>query len=153
MPHVTDKLHQDHEKVEQLFKKLQETGDGAEKSRQKLCQQLATELRAHMEFEEKVFYPAVRQTGDGAGEKIKHAVHEHNEAKQLLDQLEQCDPTSEDFLDLATQLQESIEHHVREEEDSVFRMARKGIEDDDAEQMATRHDKMAQEYKQQHASR
>lgn len=153
MPHVTEKLHQDHEKVEQMFKKLQETSSGAEKTRQKLCQQLATELRAHMEFEEKVFYPALRQAGDGAGEKVKEAVEEHNQAKQLLDQLEQCDPTSDEFLDIATQLQEAIEHHVREEEDEIFELAQDRIEGDDAEQMATRHDKMAQEYKQQHASR
>lgn len=153
MPHVTEKLHQDHEKVEQMFKKLQQTSNGAEKTRQKLCQQLATELRAHMEFEEKVFYPALRQASDGAGDKVKHAFHEHNEAKQMLEQLEQCDPKSDEFLDIATQLQEAIEHHVREEEDSIFDLAQDRIEDDDAEQMAVRHDKMAQEYKQQHASR
>lgn len=153
MPHVTEKLHQDHEKVEQMFKKLQATGKSAEKTRQNLCQQIATELRAHMEFEEKVFYPALRQAGDGAGDKVRHAIHEHDEAKQLLEKLEQCDPKSDDFLDLAAQLQEAIEHHVREEEDTIFELAHDRFEDADAQQMAVRHDKMAQEYKQQHASR
>lgn len=153
MPHVTEKLHQDHEKVEKMFQKLQETGDGDETTRQQLCQQLATELRAHMEFEEKVFYPALRQAGDGAGEKVRHAVEEHNEAKDLLDQLTQCDPKSDDFLDLASQLQEAIEEHVREEEDEIFDLAQEKLGDDDAEQMAIRHDTMAKEYKQQHAAR
>lgn len=153
MPHVTEKLHQDHEKVEQMFGKLQETGDGDETTRQQLRQQIATELRAHMEFEEKVFYPALRQAGDGAGDKVRHAVHEHNEAKELLDQLMSCDPKSDEFLDIASQLQKAIEHHVREEEDSIFDLAQERLENDDAEQMATRHDTMAQEYKQQHTQR
>lgn len=153
MPHVTEKLHQDHEKVEKMFKKLLQTKDDDASTRQKLCQQIATELRAHMEFEEKVFYPALRQAGDGAGEKVRHSVHEHNEAKQLLDQLISCDPKSEEFLDIAGQLQEAVEHHVREEEDSIFDLAQEKLEDGDAEQMAMRHDTMARGYKQQHAAR
>lgn len=153
MPHVTEKLHQDHEKVENMFKKLQQTGGGDEATRQQLCQQLATELRAHMEFEEKVFYPALRQAGGGAGDKVRHAIDEHNQAKDLLDQLVNCDPKSDEFPELASQLQEAIEQHVREEEDAIFDLAQDSLENDDAEQMAIRHDTMAKEYKQQHAAR
>ena len=152
MPHIIERLHQDHEKVEQLFEKLLDTGDGAEKSRRQLCEQLAEELKAHSEFEEEVFYPAVRDAGGKADDEVDEALEEHEEVKQMLDQIESLDPTSEEFLDLVMELRDAVQEHVRREEAEIFPMAKDAIEQDAAQQMTERHDKMAAEHA-QHASR
>lgn len=152
MAHVIEKLNQDHERVEQIFAKLQESGAGARKTREKLCQQLIQELKAHTRFEERVFYPAVRESGDGAGQIVRHAIDEHRQVERMLLRLEKMDVTSTEFMELLGEIQESVQKHVREEEDEIFPLAEKSIEDQDAVEMAVRHDKMVRDFR-QHASR
>lgn len=152
MPHIIEKLHQDHERVEQLFAKLQTTSASAKKTRETLCQTLAQELKAHTQFEERVFYPAVRESGDSAGPKVKHAIEEHREVERMLMRLEKIDVASEEFMDLIGQLQDAVQEHVREEEDEIFPLAKKGIEEEDSTQMVIRHDKMVRDVR-QHVTR
>ena len=153
MPHVIEKLHQDHEKVEKLFEKLLNSGDGAKKTRETLCQQIASELEAHAEFEEQVFYPAIKKAGDGAGEELKEALSEHQEMKDLLERMIAMDVEDEGFLDMVSELQDSVESHVQHEEEDIFPLAKEGLEEDEAQEMAKRHDSMAKEFMQQHAHR
>ena len=145
MPHITDKLHQDHEKVEQLFRKLKDTTDGAEKTRLELCQKLKHELLAHAEFEEAVFYPTVRER-NGVGQQIQEGIEEHNEVKRMLEEIEALEPTSSEFMDKIEELEQAVRHHVDEEESEIFPVAKKVIDKDEGEQMSTRHDEMAQEH-------
>lgn len=149
MPHIIERLHQDHERVEQLFKKLLDTSDGAKKARGKLFQQLMRDLKAHTQFEERVFYPAVRESGDGAGPMIRHAIDEHREVERMLMRLEKIDVNSEEFMELIGELQDAVQKHVREEEDEIFPLAERGIEEEDAAQMTLRHDRMVRDYRQQ----
>lgn len=145
MPHITERLHQDHEKVEQLFKKIKETTDGAEKTRLELCQKLKHELLAHAEFEEAVFYPTVRER-DGVGGQIQEGIEEHNQVKRMLQEIEALEPTSPEFMEMLSELEEAVQHHVQEEESEIFPAARKAIGQDEGEEMSRRHDKMAQEH-------
>lgn len=143
--HITEKLHQDHEKVEQIFRKLMESGDGAEKTRLDLCEKLKHELLAHAEFEEAVFYPAVRER-NGVGQQIKEGIEEHNQVKRMLSEIEKMEPTSAGFMDKIEELQQAVQHHVDEEESEIFPAAKKLIEKEEGEQMSTRHDEMVQEH-------
>lgn len=145
MPHITEKLHKDHEKVEQLFRKLKETTDRAEKTRLDLCQKLKHELLAHAEFEEAVFYPAVRER-NGVGQQIKEGIEEHNEVKRMLEEIEAMEPTSAEFMDKIEELEQAVQHHVDEEESEIFPVAKKVIDKTEGEQMSKRHDEMAQEH-------
>lgn len=143
--HITEKLHQDHEKVEQIFRKLMESGDGAEKTRRDLCEKLKHELLAHAEFEEAVFYPAVRDR-NGVGQQIKEGIQEHNQVKRMLSEIETMEPTSTDFMEKIEELQQAVQHHVDEEESEIFPAARKLIDKEEGEQMSTRHDQMVKEH-------
>ena len=145
MPHITQKLHQDHQKVEQIFRKLMETGDGADKTRLDLCQKLKHELLAHAEFEEAVFYPAVRDR-NGVGQQVKEGIEEHNQVKRMLSELEEMEPTSPVFMEKIEELQQAVQHHVDEEESEIFPAAKKLIDKDEGEQMSRRHDEMVQEH-------
>lgn len=143
MPHITEKLHQDHQKVEKLFQKLKDTSDGAEKTRQDLCKKLKDELLAHAEFEEAVFYPAVRERAEAD---ISEAIEEHKEVETMLQEIEQMEPTSEEFMEKIQQLEEAVKHHVEEEENEIFPIAKDIIEKQEGEEMSKHHDEMVREH-------
>src|SRR3546814_4087998 len=96
MPHITAKLHEDHRKVEQIFRKLKDTTDRAEKTRLDLCNKLKHELLAHAEFEEAVFYPAIRERN---GADIREALEAHQQVKSMHQEIEQIDPPSAALID------------------------------------------------------
>ena len=111
-------LDADHKKVEGLFADYQSAQDPSRKS--ELAQQICMELTVHATIEEEIFYPAFRAaTRD---EKlVKESLDEHQEAKDLIAQIEdgdQIDP-------MMTKLQKAIEHHVNDERTKMFPEARK----------------------------
>lgn len=112
-------LDNDHQKVERLFAEYQSAGnDQTRKSR--LAQTICLELTVHATIEEEIFYPAFRKA-TGEDEMIDEAEQEHQEARDLITEIEdaeQMDP-------LIAKLQKAIEHHVREERDEIFPKARK----------------------------
>lgn len=117
-------LAADHRKVEDLFEQF-EKARGAER-KQKLVQQICTELKVHAQIEEEIYYPAVR--GKVEDDDLDEAYVEHDGAKLLINELEASEP-DEAFYDAKVKvLQEQIEHHVKEEErqhDSLFTQTRK----------------------------
>src|SRR3546814_11203437 len=125
MPHITAKLHEDHRKVEQIFRKLKDTTDRAEKTRLNLCNKLKHELLAHAEFEEAVFYPAIRERN---GADISEALEEHQQVKSMLEEIEQMEPASAEFMDKILGLEAALKHHVEEEENELFPGDMKAIE-------------------------
>ncbi len=124
-------LKADHRKVEDLFASF-ENARGAER-KQKLVQQICTELTVHTIIEEEIFYPACK----GAIEEdlLSEAYVEHDGAKVLIAELLGGAP-DEDFYDAKVKvLNEMIEHHVEEEEkrsEGMFSQARKAGLDMDA---------------------
>jgi len=124
-------LKADHRKVEELFAAY-ENAKGSDR-KQKLVQQIATELTVHTIIEEEIFYPACK----GAIEQdlLEEAYVEHDGAKVLIAELLGSEP-SEEFYDAKVKvLSEMIEHHVEEEEmrvEGMFSQARKAGLDMDA---------------------
>src|SRR5262249_41376806 len=78
-----------------------------------LFQQIQTELNAHTEAEEKVFYPAIKST---APEKVEEALREHGQVKELLAELLDMDFDDEEFSIKFNKMMEDVLHHVAEEE-------------------------------------
>jgi hypothetical protein len=116
-------LKQDHRDVEELFEKF-EKASGSDRKR-KLAEQICLALSVHTELEEKIFYPACE--GEVEEDLLQEAYVEHDGAKVLIAQILKGSP-SDDFYDAKVKvLQEEIEHHVKEEEESggVFSQAKK----------------------------
>lgn len=147
MTHVIDTLHQAHEKVSELLEKLQGTTGGSEKTRSSLCEQIKHELLAHTDFEEKVFYPAVREYNAEARKEVESALDEHDEVDQMLEEIEQLEPTSREFEETVAQLQRAILEHVRHEEEKIFPLAQQALDAAEAEEMSERHDEMLEEHR------
>jgi hemerythrin superfamily protein len=111
-------LMSDHRTVEDLFKEY-EKAKSDPKRKQKIMAQIDTELRVHMELEEKIFYPASREHLD-EDDIVNEAEVEHAGARNLMDQLQGMDPADPYFDAKVTVLKEMIEHHVEEEETDYF---------------------------------
>ncbi len=116
-------LDADHQKVEQLFAQYESATDQASKST--LAQTICQELTVHATIEEEIFYPAFRKAS-GNDDMVDEAEEEHDEARDLITQIEDADQMDP----LMAELKEAIEHHVKEEREEMFPKARqaKGLD-------------------------
>jgi hypothetical protein len=106
-------LKADHRKVDELFEKF-ESARGADR-KQKLVEQICTELTVHTMIEEEIFYPAC----SGAVEDedlVQESYVEHDGAKVLIAELMAGEPDDQFYDAKVTVLSEMIKHHVKEEE-------------------------------------
>ena len=117
-------LKADHRKVEELFEKFE--GAKGTATKQKLAEQICTELKIHATIEEEIFYPAFR--GKIEDETLDEAYVEHDGAKLLINDI-MAGSAEEGFYDAKGKvLSEEIEHHVGEEEmpaEGMFAQCRK----------------------------
>ncbi|GJL59683.1 MAG: hypothetical protein NPIRA03_25400 [Nitrospirales bacterium] len=116
-------LKKDHHTAKDVLKKLETTGPRAAKSREKLFSQLKEDLEAHSHGEEAVFYPALRENAEMV-DLINEATEEHAEVENLLEDLEELGPESEEWNSKLSELKKSILHHVKEEEGNIFKKAK-----------------------------
>jgi iron-sulfur cluster repair protein YtfE (RIC family) len=117
---VTKILEADHRKVEALFAQI-EKAEGSEKAA--LIDELATDLRAHMELEEQTLYPAMQPvTGQ---EPVQEGETEHELARKSLEDVLRLGPDDPGFGGALEALKAGIQHHVEEEEGEVFPQLRK----------------------------
>ena len=128
-------LKQDHQKAKQLFEKLGDTSDGAEKTRERLFAQLKDELELHAQVEEKHFYPALRDNKE-TKDLVNEALEEHKEMKMGLKDLDAAEKTDESWAEKLAELKANVEHHVEEEETELFPLAQKVLDSKKAEQIA-----------------
>lgn len=120
-------LKADHQKVKALLAELSETTARAVKKRADLLAEISLNLKAHTQIEEEIFYPAFKQAGEKEEAKMYfEAMEEHRAAGELvLPDLLNTDTGSEKFSGRAKVLKELVEHHVKEEEEEMFKEAKK----------------------------
>src|ERR1043166_1691361 len=121
---ATDLLKKHHKEVKALFKKVENTENARE--RRRLMNEIATALEGHTTIEEEMFYPAVRGLEtQKAEEMVLEAFEEHHVVKLVLAELPQVDPEDERFEAKMTVLSELVEHHADEEEEEMFKTAKR----------------------------
>jgi len=107
-----DILKKDHRLVEQLFAEFLQAEDDQEE-RERIFQQIETELSAHTEAEEKVFYPAVQAE---IPDQIDEALQEHMTVSELLVELLDMEFEDEEFDSKFVAMMKAVQQHVEEEE-------------------------------------
>jgi len=110
---VTELLKKQHRKVEKLFAAL-EKGKG---DKQAQLDELANDLAAHMAIEHEIVYPAANAVDSDL---ISEAFEEHAVAELALKRLLATDLESDEFTARVVVLKELIQHHVEEEEETLF---------------------------------
>lgn len=104
-------LKADHRKVEELFDKFEAARPAA---RQKIAEQICTELKIHTVLEEEIFYLALQ--GKIEEETWTEAFVEHDGAKVLINDIMASSPEDDFYAAKVKVLGEEIRHHVQEEE-------------------------------------
>lgn len=133
-------LKADHKKVKTLFGEVEDLGDRANAARKKLFQKIDEELTIHAKIEETIFYPEFRRRA-GKGEEtdeVLEAYEEHKLVKTLIGELENLDPKDETYKPKLSVLKELVDHHVKEEEGPMFKMARELFEQDELDEIGDR---------------
>lgn len=99
----------------------------------------------HMMGEEKFFYPVLEEIED-LRELVSNAYEEHNEAKTLIFEIEGMDERNENWAAKISELKQSIEHHIEEEEGKLFERARNFLSQEKAEEIAQQYIEFKRSY-------
>ena len=114
---ATKLLIQQHDEVKQLFKECESLGEQEFKRRSEIVGQITQKLRLHTQIEEEILYPGVKSVDT---ELVLECFEEHHMVKILLEEIEQTQPSNERYLAKLSVLQEMVEHHIQEEEGTLF---------------------------------
>ncbi len=117
-------LKDDHEAVEQLFRRFERAGDRAFVEKRSIVDRVIEELSVHAAIEEQLFYPAVRATVPDADDLGIESLEEHHVVKWVLSELDGMAPEDERFDAKVTVLINNVRQHVDVEEGELFPMVR-----------------------------
>ena len=124
-------LHQDHEKVKNLFEQLEATGDDEDGRRERLFGTLFRELELHAESEERYFYDRLKVSDSTRGI-VAESFDDHKGMKRLLAELSAKDKGTPAWARKCRALRAEVESHMLREEEELFPLAQKVIEDEEA---------------------
>lgn len=118
---IFDAIRESHDLQRDLCRKLTASrGDMA--ARQLLFLQLKVELMAHAAAEERHLYVPLLME-DGGLDVSRHALHEHHEIDELLDDLSVRNKKQAGWIATAKKLSFKVRHHLKEEESTFFQVA------------------------------
>lgn len=120
-------LHRDHLRIASLMAHIMARGGAPRAERETLFAALRTELQAHAEAEEKLFYAVLRQH-DAEPTQLLQARVEHEQMQALLEQLDAATDDEDAWRAQFVRLKALVEVHVAEEEAEIFETARRVLE-------------------------
>ena len=128
-------LEAQHRQVEELFDQFDEMADEDEAGEQVylLARTICLRLTHHAVIEEELFYPAAR-TADTIDLMAQAAV-EHLSAKRLIADIEAMSAGDEMLKATVRVLEDQIEHHVEEEEGSLFPQVAQDLTSEELDQL------------------
>lgn len=116
-------LKADHKLVAGLFKQVKKGNEG---EYPEIFAKIKAELDVHTHIEETIFYPMLIAEGDKALVDITlEGIEEHHQVKMFLKELDGMSGQNSKFTPKLTVLMEDVEHHVKEEETTMFPLAKK----------------------------
>lgn len=125
---------QDHRHVESLFARYESlTGDGDRK--RDIVREIIRELSIHAAIEEQFLYPVIRNNLPDGKSLVEEAIQEHQEAKELLDELDGMLPDESGYDERVSSLLRDVRHHVQEEEDELLPKLRSAVSQERLEQV------------------
>ena len=130
-------LKNDHKKVAALFEQIEPTTERAVKTREEAFGKLKEELDVHAHIEEKILYPVLKKEAETRDITFE-GIEEHHVVKMLLAELAGMAVDSEEWTAKVKVLQENVEHHVEEEETTMFKLGREVLTKEEIEDLGTR---------------
>lgn len=117
-----DMLVEDHRRVQALFRQFDKADDDA--TREDIVRAACREITIHAAIEEELFYPAVQHEIKDP-DLVDEATVEHASARQLIEQIGTMRPEDALFEATFRVLGEYLNHHIGEEEDTLFAEVRR----------------------------
>ena len=139
-------LKKDHDGIGEMLDQIADCKAGDERL-DRLAESIEKRLTVHAAIEEKIFYPALRDQAKPGEETIDvfEAYTEHDVIKHLIDLLQQEGRRDEAFLAGLQVLAESVKHHVKEEEKTIFALAKKRLDGERLDEMGMQAEQMKSE--------
>jgi hemerythrin superfamily protein len=128
MTTIYDELRASHARQRTLCSSLVRTQAGNPDKRQAVFRELRIELAAHAAAEERYLYVPMLMFDMGLNS-ARHALAEHHEMDELVEDLQGLDPAGEAWGDKATELAHKVRHHLKEEEKKFFQVSGKLLTD------------------------
>lgn len=135
---IYDSLRASHKLQRSLCRKLLRATDDTKK--RALLRELRIELAAHAAAEERYLYVPILMDDMGLNSS-RHALHEHHEIDECIEDFEGVKPSSARWDKLAHKLSEEVHHHLSEEEKKFFQVSGKILSDTQKRTLATRYEK------------
>ena len=142
---IFEALRESHENQRSLAEQLIQT-HGHTEQREQLFQALKNELWAHSVAEDRYLYIPLMFNDTGL-DISRHALSEHHEMDELIEQLEETEMSSPSWLAVAKQLSDVVHHHLKEEEHKFFQRAGKILDDKQKEKLGQQYLKEYAKYK------
>lgn len=142
-------LTRQHRELEDLLGKAVECQDPAR--RRELFARAADHLAVHLESEEQVLYPAVKNSN--TQDILLESLEEHLSLKRLMTDLMELEPTEQTYEPKLKVLKEQSEHHHGEEEDDLFPKIEKLLSLEQRTELAKEMDALQQRMNAQKAPR
>ena len=143
---IFEYLKRDHEEVKDILAEMMETEAGQSEERQRLVGELKEHLLPHQQAEEGYFYEILFDETDEPAS-IHEDVEEHRASRFVLKDLEDTPIDSPAWEGVCKVLQELIEHHIEDEEDETFEIAKTVIDSKRAESVGKRFEEIENEAK------
>ena len=130
-------LKEEHDALRALFEQMKDTTDRAVKGRIELLDKIEDSLIPHAKWEEQVFYPAFKERADREGmQTLAEAIAEHHAVEHsVIPEVHQAEPGTPEFAGRVKVFGEFIDHHAKEEEKTMFKMAREMFSAEERAQM------------------
>lgn len=116
-------LRESHEIQRAIFRRLLRSKPGSQ-LRRDLVSMARHELAAHEAAEERYLYVPMMLHDLGLAAS-RHALHEHHQIDEAVEQLQALDPAGDAWIEQAKALSHRVHHHLREEEQKFFQVSGK----------------------------
>jgi hemerythrin superfamily protein len=123
-----DMLKKDHDEIQKTLEQMLATDESQTWKRSMLLMKLAHKLDKHSYEEENVIYPALRDDNDSV--EADQLDTEHGHVKTLIFELKQMDSDSPLWLEKVRKLRDSLDAHIRMEEEQVLPRLKQDLDED-----------------------
>lgn len=134
---IFEQLKIEHQEVKSLLKKAEEA---TESERTALLEEIEHKLIPHARGEEKTLYALLYEKVKDSEEEeaidlTNEAYEEHRVVDQLMADLKKTDASHETWLAKLTVIKENLEHHIKEEEEELFKKAKKFLSSEEIDEL------------------
>jgi hemerythrin-like domain-containing protein len=127
---IYDILKIEHKDVKRLFKQIIDE----ERFQENVYNQIKTALSIHMAGEEKLLYPRLENNAESRSIALE-SYEEHDVGKKIINDIDNATDSDEKYAKLKV-LSEAIDMHIKEEENELFKKARRVLSDEDERTIA-----------------